>query len=653
MTEDLQLIRTLGFNGKLISGFHIHPDGINCIYALGSRILIQNLENESQTFLQGHTNTVSCLTVSKSGKFIASGQETHMGFKADIIVWDYERKTKFAIFNLHKVRVEALSFSCKDKYLVSLGGQDDGSVVVWSLEDKEAVCGANAAIPSAGNAIVVKCANENENQFVTAGDLTLRVWNIDRQNRKIRPDECQMGLFKRHIKCVEVAKDDSYFLAGTTSGDFLKVNMQTCKLINCGLEKNEMSRGVSCINILDDGNLLVGTGAGRVALVKGNGSKKYPSIKEFNVDTKKCGNASITSVALRTQGSEVFVGTSQAEIYKLKLDDSTTQTNSKAKGDTKNSLSSSSKQKSKNEAANWVGEQIVSCHHNKVRDITFFQGTSDLFATCGDEDIRIWDAKRFREILRIREDNLVCNAIEFSPDGKSIVSAWNDNTIRTYSPKKGLLLYKINNAHNLGVTALSVTPDSTRIVSGGGEGQVRVWDLTLTKPLKQDLRETMKEHKSKISCIKIKSNGLECVSSSEDGTVIIWDLERFVRLQMVMANTLFECVCYHPEEYQILTSGTDRKVVYWETYDGSQIRELDASETGGINGLDIDNRGKLFCTGGDDTILKVWDYQEGQVKFTGHGHADAITKTRISPNNELIVSVSADGGVVVWKYPSC
>jgi len=29
---------------------------------------------------------------------------------------------------------------------------------------------------------------------------------------------------------------------------------------------------------------------------------------------------------------------------------------------------------------------------------------------------------------------------------------------------------------------------------------------------------------------------------------------------MVLANTMFKCVCYHPEEYQIITSGTDRKV---------------------------------------------------------------------------------------------
>lgn len=35
---------------------------------------------------------------------------------------------------------------------------------------------------------------------------------------------------------------------------------------------------------------------------------------------------------------------------------------------------------------------------------------------------------------------------------------------------------------------------------------------------------------------------------------------RYVRKQMILDNTLFKCVCYHPGEYQIITSGTDRKV---------------------------------------------------------------------------------------------
>ena len=46
-----------------------------------------------------------------------------MGFKADVIVWDFEAKTPYATFTLHKVKVEALAFSPSDKYLVTLGGK--------------------------------------------------------------------------------------------------------------------------------------------------------------------------------------------------------------------------------------------------------------------------------------------------------------------------------------------------------------------------------------------------------------------------------------------------------------------------------------------------------------------------------------------------
>jgi len=47
--------------------------------------------------------------------------------QADIIVWDYERKEAYAKFSLHKVKVESLAFSPNDLYLVTLGGQDDGT----------------------------------------------------------------------------------------------------------------------------------------------------------------------------------------------------------------------------------------------------------------------------------------------------------------------------------------------------------------------------------------------------------------------------------------------------------------------------------------------------------------------------------------------
>lgn len=126
---------TFVITGKVPSGLLVHPDRQHLIYALGDTVIIENLEEKKNSkglgdsqkvYLRGHTDNVTCIAVSNTGKYIASGQQTHMGFKADIIVWDYEEKKLCHTFTLHKVKVQALAFSPNDLYLVSLGGQDDG-----------------------------------------------------------------------------------------------------------------------------------------------------------------------------------------------------------------------------------------------------------------------------------------------------------------------------------------------------------------------------------------------------------------------------------------------------------------------------------------------------------------------------------------------
>ena len=103
----------------------VHPDRNHILYVLGSTLVIQNIRTEQQTFLAGHKNSISCVAVSASGKYVASGQVTHMGFKADVILWDFESRSILKVFSLHKVKVEQVAFSPNEKYLVSLGSQDD------------------------------------------------------------------------------------------------------------------------------------------------------------------------------------------------------------------------------------------------------------------------------------------------------------------------------------------------------------------------------------------------------------------------------------------------------------------------------------------------------------------------------------------------
>lgn len=70
----------------------------------------------------------------------------------------------------------------------------------------------------------------------------------------------------------------------------------------------------------------------------------------------------------------------------------------------------------------------------------------------------------------------------------------------------------------------------------------------------------MKDHKGPVNCIRIKASDEECVSASSDGSCIIWDLHTFKRRSSLFANTFFKSVVYHPDESQLVTAGTDRKV---------------------------------------------------------------------------------------------
>jgi WD40 repeat protein len=72
----------VSYIGHVRGGLIKHPNGIHMIYSLGSTVVINDpKKKDSQEFLQGHTNVVSCISVSKCGKYIASGQTTHMGFQ--------------------------------------------------------------------------------------------------------------------------------------------------------------------------------------------------------------------------------------------------------------------------------------------------------------------------------------------------------------------------------------------------------------------------------------------------------------------------------------------------------------------------------------------------------------------------------------------
>lgn len=110
------------------------------------------------------------------------------------------------------------------------------------------------------------------------------------------------------------------------------------------------------------------------------------------------------------------------------------------------------------------------------------------------------------------------------------------------------------------------------------------------------------------------------------------------RKHVLSANTQFTCAQFFPTAVQILATGTDRKISYWEVFDGSLVRHVVGSAKGCINWLSINCSGEMFISGGDDQVIKVFYtfYNTNLVEFQNCFHkiiVKFIKCVNITPKN--------------------
>jgi WD40 repeat protein len=602
---DLELAAVIGFSGSVIQGLMLHPDNEHLVYPLGSTIVVRHIVSRSQHFLRGHDQRISCVTLSKTGNYLASGQQTHMGFQAEIVLWDFYRKEQLHRFRLHKVLIQSIHFSYDEQYLASIGGKDDLMLVVWDVQSGKPLCGAKVGHEEAHQ---VKFFNAANNRLMTVQDNRVRIWDADYVAKKLKYTDVNLGSLKRQISNLVIDPTDHFAYVGTQTGDILEVSIDRAIFKRSGPAKRLLSLGVQTLSLLPNGDILAGAGDG--SLVKLN-------IQNLQTKAQCSVLGAVTSISLTADGTNMFVGTSQSNMYWVDSDQ-------------------------------LQAELRNTCHYERINDIAFPYNYSEVFATCSVNDIRVWNARNRQELLRIQVPNLECFCVAFMQDGKSIISGWNDGKIRSFLPQSGRMMYVINDAHHHGVTALTTTSDCTRVVSGGMEGEVRIWKIGRQT---QTLEASMKEHRGRVWAIQIKASNEQAVSASSDGSCIVWDIQSFTRLICLFESTMFKQVQYHPDESQLITTGSDRKITYWDCYDGQAIRMLDGSEEGEVNTLAITRQGEHFASGGEDQTLKVWSYDDGTVLYQGVGHSASITKVVFSPDQRNLVSVGAEGAILIWTVP--
>jgi len=223
-----------------------------------------------------------------------------MGFRSPVIVWDFVTGNAVAKYDAHKVRVESVAFSFCETYLLSLGGLDDGTVLVYDIVLGQVLCSSSSVKPTAGVAAAIRPMRLRGECFVVAGDNLLRLWTLNPEQRNVSGLDATLAKIKRNILCVEIDRSDKYAYCGTSTGDLLKIELNLRAsgadvaaandpvapptLVGCfgkcptkgrvGVEL--YNKGVTSLHLVDDsdGVMIVGSGNGVVELVGQNPSKQ-------------------------------------------------------------------------------------------------------------------------------------------------------------------------------------------------------------------------------------------------------------------------------------------------------------------------------------------------------------------------------------------
>lgn len=147
--------------------------------------------------------------------------------------------------------------------------------------------------------------------------------------------------------------------------------------------------------------------------------------------------------------------------------------------------------------------------------------------------IQIWDIKqqRIRHLLQGHMQEIY--SLDFSRDGRFLVSGSGDKSARVWDIEKGVCVFDlriedfIHNEHgpiDAGITSVALSPDGKLVAAGSLDTMVRVWNVQTGQQV-----ERLKGHKDSVYSVAFSPDGKCLVSGSLDRTLRVWDLSNTKR----------------------------------------------------------------------------------------------------------------------------
>ncbi|MCI0377776.1 MAG: hypothetical protein L0215_09230 [Gemmataceae bacterium] len=272
-----------------------------------------------------------------------------------------------------------------------------------------------------------------------------------------------------------------------------------------------------------------------------------------------------------------------------------------------------------------------------------------LLATGSYGQVAIWDLNAGKPLRVLTNVLGAVNDLEFSPDGNVLAVAGGQP-----SAKGDLRLYQVGDWKLLGVLrghddvvfSIAFSRDGKRLLSASFDHTVRLWDQQAQTTL-----ATFSGHSDFVTSVAFSPDGTQFISGSKDRSVRLVDTATGKSLfTMSDRDEDVLAVAFHPDGKQLVASGYEPRISWWNPKTGEKNRTSPGHGVA-VHELAFSEDGKRLISAAADRTVRVWDGVSGNVLNT-LAVGSIVYAAAISSDNKCIATGSFDGLTKLWDEKS-
>ncbi|QDU37165.1 Serine/threonine-protein kinase PrkC [Maioricimonas rarisocia] len=271
--------------------------------------------------------------------------------------------------------------------------------------------------------------------------------------------------------------------------------------------------------------------------------------------------------------------------------------------------------------------------------------------TRGRDAVDIFDTSTWQRNRTLAPHSRRIHWLEYSADGRRIVTASDDNRICITDAGTGETIFAAH--HPVPLWGASLAPDGRLVAGAGDDGNVYVWETQAdgTSPT-----ATLVGHRTKVSLVMFRPDSRTLVSSSRDGSVRIWPLPRDIQhipqtlraSQILRHDAPLWCAIPAKKSELIYATGQDGRVTRWTAADrAAQLpHALKLPQPTTECELEFIESGERLVTASDRVVLHEW--LNGAYRPRPLPQGERSVAVAVARPARRIAAGSFDGDLWMW-----